>query len=619
MNKLTAIIINYNTPEMTAKAIRTLVKGEPDLDMEIILIDNNSEKKIDKSLFSDLNIRFIENEKNLGFSQAINQGLETADGEFILLLNSDVIIGEKSISRMIDYLEDNQQTGIIGPKFIFPDNKLQPSFGNFPSLKNEFLRLTSLYKIFSGGTIASQAEIINTPWPQPTEWVTGGCMLIRKKVLDEIGGFDKNYFLGVEDMDFCYQTKKAGWQVLFFPLSEVIHYHGYSSGGTSSLPRLHYEKDGIKYFLKKNYPRNKFAIFAIDLMHYLKIKAVKLQTQRKQKKQVGLRPVDATIAITYKCNSRCQMCNIWQEKNPAQLPMSAFANLSRSLRYINLSGGEPFLRPDLPDIVKLVKERSPQAQIIISSNGFVTDLIIPTMEKILEIDQTVGIRISLDGLKATHNRIRGIEVFDRAQATIDGLKKIGVKNLGFSFTVMSDNASELPAVFDLSKKLGVELAMALVQNSDIYFQKGDNNIYDLSEINKSLDYVIDKELSSLSPKHWARAFYDYGLKLSANTGQRLLPSGAGLDSLFIDAHGDIYPSNLINIKMGNIIDDDLDNIWQSKNANQVREYMVRNFISESWIICTIRGEMKRHIIKVANWIVINKFKSLFGKYENTAN
>lgn len=618
MKKLSVITINYNTPEMTEKALRALVANEPGLSMEIILIDNNSSKKLEIEKFTGLDIKFINNESNLGFSKAVNQGLKIAQGEYILLLNSDVIINNKAISRMISYLEDNKQTGIIGPKFIFPDGKLQSSFGCFPNFKNEFLRLTTLYKFIKNSTIASAAEIAGIKWPVQTDWVTGGCMLARKKVTDELGGFDGKYFLGVEDIDFCFQAKKAGWQVVFFPLSEVIHYHGYSSGGTSSLLRLQYEQKGISYFLNKNFSKNIFTVLSVPLMHNLRINILKLLAILKNK-TYKLKPKDATIAITYSCNSRCVMCNIWQEKNPPSLALNAFANLSPELRYINLSGGEPFLRPDLPEIVQIIKEKSPHAQIIISSNGFATELILKTMKKIVSVDPAVGVRISIDGLKEKHNRVRGIEVFGRAMNTIKGLKQIGVKNLGMSFTVMNDNASELPAVYDLSKELGVELAMALVQNSDIYFQKEDNKITYIAEVNKALDYVISRELASWHPKRWARAFYNYGLRLYANTGRRLLPTGAGHDSLFIDPNGDVYPSNLINIKFGNINDNKLDNIWQSGKAKDAREYMARNYITESWIICTIRGVMKKHILKVAGWALVNKLKVLMGKYENTAN
>lgn len=319
-------------------------------------------------------------------------------------------------------------------------------------------------------------------------------------------------------------------------------------------------------------------------------------------------PRDATLAITYKCNSRCEMCSIWQIPNPVSLALICFDNLSPDLKYINISGGEPFLSPNLPEIIARIKKACPRAQLIISSNGYATDLISQTMVKILAIDPNIGIRISLDGLKETHNRIRGYaDFFARAMNTVDRLKEMAVKNLGFSFTIMDSNIDDLIKIYDLSRQKDIQLALALVQNSDIYFHKSDNRLSSVARIESALDYIIKKELAGWNIKHWLRAYYDYGLRYNLTTGRRLLPSGAAFDSLFVDPSGDVYPSNLIALKMGNLKEKTLDEIWSGDLAAAVREKINKQEISESWIICTIRGEIKRHLLKVGWWVLKNKF------------
>ncbi len=311
---------------------------------------------------------------------------------------------------------------------------------------------------------------------------------------------------------------------------------------------------------------------------------------------------DATVAITYACNSRCQMCNIWKIQNPPALSVDDFSRLGKNLKYLNISGGEPFLHPQIVEIVKQVKKNNPKTQIIISSNGYATDLIAQKLEEILKIDPKIGLRISIDGKKETHNKIRGLDdIYERAMKTLEASRNLGVKNLGISFTIMDANVDELPFVYDLAQKNKWQMAMALVQNSGIYFAKNDNKISFLDKVEKNLNYVIDKELKTLNPKQWGRAFYDYGLLYYAKTGKRLLKSGAGFDSVFIDPGGEVYPSNLIELKMGNIKKDNLDKIWQSKKAKEVREKIKKEKITESWIICTIRGEMKKNIFKVLFW------------------
>ena len=327
-------------------------------------------------------------------------------------------------------------------------------------------------------------------------------------------------------------------------------------------------------------------------------------------------PKDATVAITYQCNARCTMCNIWQKKSPPVMPAEYFENLSPDLLHINISGGEPFLHPDLPAIAKIIKRKCPRASIDISSNGIATELIIDTVKKISKIDPKIGVRISLDGLKDTHDRIRGLPgVFDAAMATIAGLRKLKITNLGFGFTIQDENAGELIKVYDLARQMNLQLSLALVQNSELYFSKTSNKLNLAEKISDSLDQIIKKELSGWKLKNWLRAYFDYGLKHNFLTGLRLLPSGAGYDSMFIDPSGDVYPSMLIGLKMGNLGQEPLDKIWNSTKAGDIREKMMRESISESWVICTVRQQIRQNKFKVLWWILKNK---LFG-YEGSAN
>ncbi|OIO07722.1 hypothetical protein AUJ27_01975 [Candidatus Falkowbacteria bacterium CG1_02_37_44] len=603
MKKLSVIIINYNTPAITEKAIRAFQKNATGLDYEIILIDNNSSQKISDDIIKELNLKYIINDQNLGFAKAINQGIKAARAEYILLLNSDVIVEKQAIAELLGYFEKENQAGIIGPKFIYPDGKNQISSGKFSNFWCELFRFTLLYKILPFGIYNKDFKNVRS-----VDWLSGGCILIRQQVIERIGLFNENYFFGTEDKDFCLRAKNNGWQVIYYPPAQVIHHHGFSSGGRRATSRLEMERDAEDYFLAKNFPQKILARFLIRQIYNLKILIFSiLGLGQKTKRYL---PIDATIAVTYKCNSRCQMCNIWQTKNPGNLPVKYFYNLSKSLKYINLSGGEPFLRPDLPEIVKIIKQASPGAQIIISSNGLASDLIEQTTKQILAIDKNIGIRISLDGIGGAHDKIRGIAgIYQHVLKTISAFKNLGIKNLGFSFTVMDDNINELKAVYDLSKSMGLELALALVQNSEIYFQKNDNKLAQIKQVEDNLKYIICQELKSRNIKRWFRAYYDYGLLYFAKYGKRLLPSGAGFDSLFIDPSGDIFPSNLINIKMGNMGQGKLNKIWNSKLAEEVRQKIKQDNISESWIICTIRGEIKKHLFKIAFWILRNKFFS----------
>ncbi|KKR20263.1 MAG: WsbD [Parcubacteria group bacterium GW2011_GWE2_39_37] len=272
--KLSVIIINFNTPEMTIRAIETFKKNIQDSDFEIILIDNNSERKISSSEIERLNVRYIENKDNLGFAKAVNQGIKFTKGQYLLLLNSDVLVKPGAIKQMIDYLEAHLDAGLIGPSFFYPNGQNQPSAGFFPNLFREIMSFSMVAKIMNAGTLIYKNFFTKRFFKQTCEvdWLSGGCLLIRRQVVEEIGLLDVNYFFGVEDLDFCFRAKQRNWKVIFFPQAEIIHYHGFSSGGRRSTLSLKFEADGMDYFLNKHFLQKKFTIKIVRMMYRSKIK-----------------------------------------------------------------------------------------------------------------------------------------------------------------------------------------------------------------------------------------------------------------------------------------------------------------------------------------------------------
>jgi GT2 family glycosyltransferase len=271
---LSLIIINYNTAEMTEKVIRNFLQCEPDLKTEIILIDNASDGAFPIERLSDIGVRYIANKENVGFARAVNQGLALAQGEQVLLLNSDVLVKPGSISRIL--LELKEGVGIVGPQMVYPDGRFQSSFGPFPSLWSEFLRFSLLRKIFPGGTFADHSFFrkIDLSRAYPVDWVSGGCMLISREAIEKVGSLDGEYFLGVEDIDFCYQAKRYGLATIYCPEALVIHHHGYSSGqgGTRSVARIRRDQEGLDRFFRKNFPGRILTRWVVYLLHEGKLR-----------------------------------------------------------------------------------------------------------------------------------------------------------------------------------------------------------------------------------------------------------------------------------------------------------------------------------------------------------
>ena len=258
---------------MTEKAVRTFLSMEPELDFKIILINNGSREKLDDKKFIELGAKLIKNKTNLGFAKAVNQGIALARGEYVLLLNSDVLIEKNSISKMIDYIRNNSKVAVVGPRLIYPNGNFQSSFGRFPNLSREFMRWSMLSKILPGGTLTYKNLFTKKLFKElhQVDWISGACMLISYKAIKEIGKFDENYFFGIEDYDFCYRAKKAGWQVVHCPESRVTHYHGFSSGGRRSTISFKLEDNGMEYFFKKHFPKKIISRYLIKIMYRLKI------------------------------------------------------------------------------------------------------------------------------------------------------------------------------------------------------------------------------------------------------------------------------------------------------------------------------------------------------------
>ena len=309
----------------------------------------------------------------------------------------------------------------------------------------------------------------------------------------------------------------------------------------------------------------------------------------------------ALVAVTYNCNSRCSMCNIWREKNWEELNVLFYRNLP-NFKSVNISGGEPFLRKDIVDVVKTFDEISDR--IVISSNGLLPSLI---EQKIRNMPE-VGVGISIDGIGDIHDKIRGIKgAYQKSLDTIHRLLKLEVSDLRIALTINDTNADQIKPVYDLANELGVEFTCAVAHNSDIYFKKNDNDILKAESVADHLNEIIINELSTLTPKRWFRAYFYKGLIDYIYKKKRILECDAGRNSFFLDPYGDIYPCNILNKKIGNLKLDSFDSIWSSDQAATVRKD-VTSCQHNCWMICTAASVMKAKPYFPVCWIVKNKIR-----------
>ena len=327
--------------------------------------------------------------------------------------------------------------------------------------------------------------------------------------------------------------------------------------------------------------------------------------------------LNGTVIVTYRCNARCNMCNRYKapSKPEEEISIETIKRLPK-MYFTNITGGEPFIREDLPDIVRELYKKSDR--IVISTNGFFTDRII----KLAEEFPNVGIRISIEGLEETNNKIRGLDDgFNRGYSTLKKLVEMKHPDVGFGMTVQDANAKDLVALYEKSNELGMEFATASLHNS-FYFVEAKNIIKDRMMVAKEFERLINRLLESNSPKKWFRAYFNHGLINYIFGQKRLLPCDMSFDTFFIDPYGDVMPCNGTKDKevMGNLNTQSWEELWNSEQAEAVRK-KVRHCDRNCWMIGSVSPAMHKYIWKPAWWVIRHKFlrfwkKEKYSMYEN---
>lgn len=278
---------------------------------------------------------------------------------------------------------------------------------------------------------------------------------------------------------------------------------------------------------------------------------------------------------------------------------------------MNITGGEPFVREDIEDIVKILFTKT--KRIVFSTSGYYSDRIIQLARKYPQL----GFRISIEGLSCKNDELRGRPGgFDKGLKTLLELRRMGVKDIGFGITVSNNNSSDMLQLYELNRNLKMEFATASFHNS-FYFHKYDNKVTNIDEVCGNFDELIQRLMNEKHPKSWFRAFFNLGLINYVKGGRRMLPCEAGTENFFIDPYGNVLPCNGMEEScwfdtMGNLHDvEDFMTLWTGAKAKAVRD-KVANCPKSCWMIGSASPVMKKYITKVAPWVLKNKLKVMRG-------
>lgn len=259
MKKLSIIIVSYNTASLLHQSLASvenaLAYNNLRKESEVIVVDNASKDESQTLVKKNYPlVKLICNNENLGFARANNQGIKTAQGKYILLLNSDTRVKNNSLVKLLEAIEGKENIGVIGGKLLNRDGSIQQSAGFFPNLIKIFFWMTFLDDIPVITSLIKPYHITNKNFykhPGTVDWVTGACLLTRKETLKDSGLFDEKLFMYGEEVEWCYRVKKKGYQIVYSPAAEIYHDKGASSS-QGEIAGIVDEYQAILYFYRKH-------------------------------------------------------------------------------------------------------------------------------------------------------------------------------------------------------------------------------------------------------------------------------------------------------------------------------------------------------------------------------
>ncbi|PKN65545.1 MAG: glycosyl transferase family 2 [Deltaproteobacteria bacterium HGW-Deltaproteobacteria-12] len=253
MIDISVIIVNWNTKALLLDCVASLYQTTRKSSLEIIVVDNASTDDSVVALNSMFpQVHTVVNEKNLGFAKANNIGIKRAKGRYVCLINSDVKVLDGALDKMRAYMQTRSKIGALGPKTFFGDMQIQKNCREYPNLRNTFCEgffLSSLFPTVHAfrGSMLNRNDYMST---MQVEGLAGCFIMVRREVVAQVGVFDERFFFYSEDLDLCKRIHDAGWQLVYYPGAEVIHYGGGSSENAPIRFQLEMLKANWQYWRK---------------------------------------------------------------------------------------------------------------------------------------------------------------------------------------------------------------------------------------------------------------------------------------------------------------------------------------------------------------------------------
>ncbi len=254
------IITHYKTPDLLKLCLKSIQENTQNLPKEIFVVDSAADEETEEFIKNDFpEISYISFKKDVGFAKLVNAGLSGARGNYVLILNADMILTKGCLNKMVDYLSTRPEVGLLGPQLLNFDSTIQKSCFRFYRPQTIIYRRTFLGKSKRGqkhlnGFLMSDFDHQSV---REVDWLMGTALLAKKEIIEKIGGMDERFFMYFEDVDWCRRFWKNNYKVIYYPEAKMYHYHGQNSKKTGGLTDLFLTKytwihlaSAVKYFWK---------------------------------------------------------------------------------------------------------------------------------------------------------------------------------------------------------------------------------------------------------------------------------------------------------------------------------------------------------------------------------
>lgn len=253
---LSIIIINHNTRQLTGQTIASVLRHTRGVVYEILVVDNSTDMQEVYSAHNDPRVRVLPGIENRGFSHGCNYGARHAQGEYLLFLNSDILVHDNAVGESAVYLKDHPRVGILGIRTLLADGKLDAG------CKRGFPTPAAAFYYFAGWDRkhpqsrkygAYHQTFLDERQTAPVEAVSGAYLMMPKEIFRQVGGFDESYFMYGEDLDLCYRVKRLGYEVVYYAEYWITHLKGQSGLSDKSPAVLHHYYHAMRLFFDKHY------------------------------------------------------------------------------------------------------------------------------------------------------------------------------------------------------------------------------------------------------------------------------------------------------------------------------------------------------------------------------